>query len=178
MTELGPDHPEVLGRQVTLGSNYCDAGRFADGIALIESVRQKGSHDPHPAWVRTALLKAYVQAGKTAEAKALVTERIWDARVQFPFNSPELDVALADAGNWLLDAKAYSDAEPLLLDNYKWMKEENGGSTPQTIKARSALERLVRLYDGWGNLVEAAKWQKELQAARPADEWDGTGAPK
>jgi hypothetical protein len=111
-----------------------------------------------------------VQAGKTAEAKSLVTDRIWDARQQFPFNSRELNAALADEGNWLLDAKEYADAEPFLLDNYKWMKDENDQRTPQTEKARSALERLVRLYDGWGKPDEAAKWRKELQAAQPSDQ--------
>jgi non-specific serine/threonine protein kinase/serine/threonine-protein kinase len=136
---------------------------------LIEGVRNKRRYDPHPGWVQNVLLTAYVQAGKTAEATALVTELILDAREQFPADSPELAAELAYAGNWLLDAKAYADAEPLLLDDYNWLKKANAQNTPQTEKARSALERLVQLYDAWGKPDEAAKWRKELEAARIAD---------
>ena len=115
--KLGADHPEVLRRQVALGDNYCDVGRFADGIALIEEVHRKGRQDPKPAWVRNFLLTAYVQAGMTAEATVLVMERVREARQEFPADSPELAAALAENGRALLDAKAYADAEPLLRES-------------------------------------------------------------
>ncbi|MEX2560603.1 MAG: serine/threonine-protein kinase, partial [Pirellulales bacterium] len=164
--ELDPDDPEMLGRRVTLGANYCDAGRFADGIALIEEVRRKGRADPHPAWVRSVLLTAYVQAGRTTEATALVTERVRDARGEFPADSPELAAALADAGKVLLDAKAYADAERLLLDGYQGLKQTEAKTPPQLKEGRlrDVLERLVQLYDAWGKPDEAAKWRKELEA--------------
>jgi tetratricopeptide (TPR) repeat protein len=124
--ELDPDDPEMLGRRVTLGASYCDAGRFADGIALIEEVRQKGREDPHPAWVRSVLLTAYVQAGRTTDATALVTERVRDARGEFPADSPELAAALADNGKVLLDAKTYADAEPLLREVLSFREKTPG----------------------------------------------------
>jgi tetratricopeptide (TPR) repeat protein len=170
-TQLGPDHREVLGRQVTLGSNYCDAGRFAEGIALIEKVRRNGRSDPHPAWVRSALLSAYVRAGKSAEAVTLVEERVREAREQFSPESPELAAALIDNGKALLDAKAYAGAEPLLLSGYQGLTQSPAQNVPpqvEGVRIEDALDRLVRLYDAWGKPDEAAKWRKELAAARAA----------
>ena len=114
--KLDPDHPDTLGTQVDLGVNYCDAGRFADAIPLLEEVHRKGPH-PHMGTVGNALLTAYVRAGKTTEATALVTEAVRAARQWFPADSPELAAELADVGQTLLDAKAYAAAEPLLRES-------------------------------------------------------------
>jgi hypothetical protein len=110
------------------------------------------------------LLTAYVRAGKTAEATSLVTERVEDAREQYPSDSPELAAALIDNGKLLLDAKAYAAAEPLLLDGYKGLQQSETQVASQVEDARrqDALERLVQLYDAWGRPGEAAKWRKEL----------------
>jgi tetratricopeptide (TPR) repeat protein len=166
--QLGPDHPELLGRQVALGRCYCDAGRFADGLPLIEGVRDKRRNDPHPGWVQNVLLAAYVQAGKTAEATALMMERVTYAREQFPADSPEVVAALADAGKCLIDAKAYADAEPLLLDGYNTLTQTKALSPSRAYEAQLAYA-LVQLYDAWGKPDEAAKWRKELEVARTAD---------
>jgi hypothetical protein len=93
-----------------------------------------------------------------------VTERVLDARAEFPADSPELAKALIDNGRLLLDAKAYAAAEPLLLNGYKGLRQ-----TAAQIPRRDTLERLVQLYDAWGKPDEAAKWRKEAEAARAAD---------
>ena len=63
------------------------------------------------------LLTAYLRAGKTTEATALVTEAVRAARQWFPADSPELAAELADVGQTLLEAKAYAAAEPLLRES-------------------------------------------------------------
>jgi tetratricopeptide (TPR) repeat protein len=206
--QLVHDHPELLGRQVTLGSYYCDAGRFAEGIALIDEVRRKSRNDPHPAWVSSALLTAYVQAGKSTEAAALVSERVLQARVELPADSPELAVRLADAGKTLIDAKAYqaaelllrdslaigqghlpetldthyarsllggallgqkryAEAEPLLLIALEGLRrsENLAGSQTDQLRVRDAQERLVHLYEGWGQPDKAAPWRRPLESS-------------
>ena len=162
--QLDPNDPELLGRQTTLGLHYCEAGRFADGIALIEEVRQKGRSEPRPAWVRSVLLEAYVQAGKTTEATALVLERVREARGEFSAGSAELAAALGDNGKVLLDARAYADAESLLLESYEGLKEVGAQNAPEVHdgRLRDAVERLVELYVAWGKPDEAANWRKEL----------------
>jgi tetratricopeptide (TPR) repeat protein len=162
---LPPDHGEILARQVTLGAAYCDAGRFEEGLALIEEVRRNGSDDPHPAWVRSVLLTAYVQAGKTAEATALAAERVQEARQRFAAGCPELAAVLADYGKILLDAKAYAEAEPLLLEASQGLKQ----AEHEKERLRNVLEWLMELYDAWGQPDEAAKWRTELEAVRTAE---------
>jgi tetratricopeptide (TPR) repeat protein len=99
-----------------------------------------------------------VQAGQTSKAVALVAERVQDARAEFSSDSPELAAALSDNGKILLDAKAYADAEPLLLEAYRGLEK----CTAQDVRLRDVLEQLVKLYDAWGKPQEAAKWRKKL----------------
>ncbi len=158
------EYPGTLVMQADLGAIYCGAGRFADGIPLLEEVHWKGRKDPELAWVGDALLTAYVRAGKTTEAAALVTERVRDARHEFPVDSPELAAELACNGKMLLDAKAFAEAEPLLLEGYAGLSQTEVQLPPEVKKARlrDAAEWLVQLYDAWGKPDEAAMWRNEL----------------
>jgi serine/threonine protein kinase/tetratricopeptide (TPR) repeat protein len=165
-----PNTAEILGRQVTLGATYCDAGQYADGIALIEAVRDQRRDDPHPAWVRSVLLKAYLQAGRFSDAAALVTERVRDARGEFPADSPDLAAALAENGKLLVDAKAYAEAESLLLEVYKRLSETGAQITPPVdTRLLDVVKRLVQLYDAWGKPDKAAKLRKDLEVTPAAD---------
>ena len=60
--------------QAELGAVYCDVGRFADAIPLLEEVQEKSRGNPELAWAGNALLTAYVGAGKKAEAVALAMQ--------------------------------------------------------------------------------------------------------
>jgi tetratricopeptide (TPR) repeat protein len=166
-------HPMALGMQAALGTAYCDARRFADAVPVLEEVHRRAPiEDPVLAGAGTELLTAYVGAGKTAEARALASEQAQAARRQFPAGSLELAAALAAPGRALVEAGAYADAEPLLLDNYKGLRqaadEARRPSKDQQILLQDAVMWLVRLYDTWGKPEEAAKWRKELEAAQPA----------
>jgi serine/threonine protein kinase/tetratricopeptide (TPR) repeat protein len=112
-----PDHPHTLEVQADLGVIYCDAGRFADAVPLLEEVDRKGRAQPRLVWVGRALITAYVRAGKTTEATALVAERVRAARAKFAADGPRLAHVLAATGKALLDGQAYADAEPLLRES-------------------------------------------------------------
>ena len=58
-----------------------------------------------------------------------------------------------------------------MLDGYSGLRQTEAQIPPQVNDSRlsDALERLVQLYDAWGKPDEAAKWRKELEAARAAD---------
>jgi hypothetical protein len=167
--QLGDDHSEILGRLVTLGAIYCEAGRLADGIPLIEKVRKHGASDPDPDWVRTNLLTAYIDAGKTKEATDLVMERVQEVRRELPADSPELAPALVENGKLLIDAKAYADAESLLLTGYNVLTQTESSNPPEVNDGRLkiTIEGLVQLYEAWGNPDQAAKWRQELSARPP-----------
>jgi hypothetical protein len=70
-------------------------------------------------------------------------------------------------GATLLGQGKYADAEPLLLQGYRGLKGREKTIPPQD-KGRvpQALGRLVQLYEAWGKPDEAARWRKDLEAAR------------
>ncbi|HEY1375640.1 MAG TPA: serine/threonine-protein kinase, partial [Gemmataceae bacterium] len=161
--KLGPDHPGTLTTQANLGATYREAERYADAIPLLEDARRRGGRYPELAWVGNALLKTYARAGKAAEAKALAEEEVRAARRRFPADSPQLAAALATAGQALLDVKAYAEAEPLLLEGYDGQKRR---AAANPARLTEALERLVRLYDAWGQPERAAEWRAKLDEAK------------
>jgi tetratricopeptide (TPR) repeat protein len=139
--QFAPDDPETLGRQVTLGVNYCDAGKFTEGLALIEEVRQRGCDNPHPAWVRSILLSAYLKAGRSKGVLGLVLERVQDARHEFPEGGSELAIALTNNGELLLDAKAYAAAEALFRESLAIHK--NAPDNPELRRTRLLLGKAI-----------------------------------
>jgi tetratricopeptide (TPR) repeat protein/tRNA A-37 threonylcarbamoyl transferase component Bud32 len=69
-------------------------------------------------------------------------------------------------GGALLGQNELAEAEPLLLDSYRGMKEcETTIPGYAKVRIHAALERLVRLYEAQGNEAEAAAWRSELDAA-------------
>jgi hypothetical protein len=114
--KLGPDHPTTVSTQFDLGQAYCNAGRPADGIILLEEIHHKDHKQGKVVRVGSVLLGAYLQAGKTPEAGALAKELLRSARDEFPGDSLPHFAALADAGWTLLQAKVYADAERFLRE--------------------------------------------------------------
>ncbi len=74
-------------------------------------------------------------------------------------------------GGALLGQKKYADAEPLLLAGYEGMKQRAKTIPPQgSTRIPEAIERLVQLYEATDRKDDAAKWRKELEAAKAASE--------
>jgi hypothetical protein len=73
-------------------------------------------------------------------------------------------------GGTPLGQEKYADAEPLFLACYEGMKQREK-TIPEQGKARltEAIERLVQLYEATDKKDDAAKWQKELDAANAAE---------
>ncbi len=80
-------------------------------------------------------------------------------------------------GKWYAAKGNYAEAEPLLLSGYKELTadalnrpEVSAAGTPGHLRLTQTLERLVQLYDAWGKKDEAAKWRKELEATKTAQQ--------
>jgi hypothetical protein len=72
-------------------------------------------------------------------------------------------------GAALLGRQEYAEAEPFLVAGYDGMAQRQAKIPPNAkVRLTDALDRLVHLYDAWGKPEEAAKWRKELEAARAA----------
>ena len=69
-------------------------------------------------------------------------------------------------GAALMGRSKLAEAEPLLLDGYRGMKEREATIPAQgKVRIPDALERLVRLYEANGNEPEAAAWRARLEIA-------------
>src|SRR5262249_31049082 len=148
--ELRPDHPVRVATECDVGLLYCAAGRFADAIPLLEEVRQKDPTYLQQPWFASGILTACVRTGRKTEAIALAKEHVKAGRKQFAADSPQLATALADTGKLLLEAKAYAEAEPLLVQSYQGMKQCEAKVLLENPRSLTeALERLVQLYDAW-----------------------------
>jgi serine/threonine protein kinase len=114
--KLQSDHPTTLSTQFDLAQLYCNAGRMDDGIKLLEQLHLKNHKDIKLARVGSALLTAYLQAGKRADANALAQKLLQASGDNFPSGSLRHFAAVADAGWSFLEWKFFTDAEPVLRD--------------------------------------------------------------
>jgi hypothetical protein len=72
-------------------------------------------------------------------------------------------------GGSLLGQKKYAEAEPLIVAGYEGMKAREAKIPPPSKPSfTEAAERVVRLYEEWGNKDKAARWRAKL--ARPSSE--------
>ena len=107
-----------------------------------------------------------LQRKNWAEAESALRECLPILQKQKPdalttFNTQSL------IGAALLGQKKYADAEPLLKQGYTGMKEREAKMPTNGLALLiPAVERLVQLYDAWGQPDQAAKWRKELEAER------------
>jgi hypothetical protein len=72
----------------------------------------------------------------------------------------------------LANQKRFNEAEPLLLSGHAGLKQRASTIPAQTRerRVRESVQRLILLYDAWNKPEEAAKWRKELEAAKAAAE--------
>ena len=81
-------------------------------------------------------------------------------------------------GEALLAQKKYAEAEPLLLSGYQDMKKRQDKiASADKPRLTQALERLVRFYEAWGKKDKATQWQKELDAAKAAEQSSSSRKP-
>jgi hypothetical protein len=70
-------------------------------------------------------------------------------------------------GAALLGQKKYADAEPLLLHGYEGLKKREA-QIPMSHRncVVEAIDRLVRLYEAWGQQEKAAHWRELAEAKK------------
>jgi tetratricopeptide (TPR) repeat protein len=155
--QFGRGDIKTLFTVANLGVNYRDAGRLDKAIPLLEEAYRASRTHPELRWVRAELLFGYGRAGQTADVTALLAE----ARAAAPKDSPELADLLVQAGQALLAAGAWADAEPVLRDSLAireklipddWLRFNSmsalGGALLGLGRYADAEPLLLRGYDG------------------------------
>jgi tetratricopeptide (TPR) repeat protein len=169
----GPPPPQAAWILSTLIETYQRANRL-DKVeplyrAFLERARkQYGADDPRTIGPLSLLGSNLLLQNKHADAEKVLRDCLAIREKQEPdgwltFNTQSL------LGEALLGQKKYADAEPRLRAGYEGLKQREARIPLQSkFCLATALQRLVRLYEAWGKPDEAARWQKELDAAKAA----------
>ncbi len=136
--KLGRSHTRTLSTAANLGVNYKDAGRLQEALPLLEEAHRASQTTPTLRWVSDPLLDAYVKAGRFSDAVALTKDMLADARKRLPQDSPQLAAELASIGSALVQARAFTDAEPLLRECLA-IREKTGPDAWTTFNTQSLL---------------------------------------
>ena len=99
-----------------LGVNYRDAGRPEEAIPLLEEAFQARKEHPSLIGFGRALQDTYLLAGKEKQAVRLTLEMVAESRESRPADSPQLASMLAMHTTFLLNTRAYVEAEPLVRE--------------------------------------------------------------
>jgi tetratricopeptide (TPR) repeat protein len=161
-----------------LAGAYDRAGQFRKSeplhrAALEKALKRHGTDHPLTANVMAVLGANLLRQGKHDQAEAILRRCLKVREKILPDEWRTFNTRSA-LGAALLGQGKRSEAEPFLLQGYRGMKQREA-SIPVAARFRlvDALERLVRLYEATGNKDEAARWRKELQAARTSGKGPG-----
>jgi serine/threonine protein kinase/tetratricopeptide (TPR) repeat protein len=171
---LGEMHPLTFASQATLIRVYLAQGRRAEADPLLRDLREKAQRQQErmPSFTIGGIAGVgyfLLQQRDFVEAESFFRLTLDLAAKQSP-EGPHRALAASGLGACLLGQKKYAEAEPLLLRGYQGLRqhEERIPANFPEIRLTEALERLVQLYEEWDKPDEAAKWRKELEAAKAA----------
>jgi len=168
------EFPELRSFGAHLLDAYAKAGRSAEAAKLVPEVladaRKTSLKDsPQLAGALGRIGLVLLQLKGYADAEPLLRECLAIREKTQPdlwstFNSK------SQLGGALLGHKKYADAEPLLVAGYQGMKQREAAIPPERKpRLTAALEYLVQLYEATKKPDEAAKWRKELEARKAAE---------
>jgi serine/threonine protein kinase len=179
---FGRQHPFTLKAIHRLARVHQLQGRHAEAAPLLAEAlaTARRVHEPdHPAICTTLHLlgQSLLEEKKYTEAErhlrecleGLIRERSGHLSKG---DSPVYVQGLL--GESLLGQGKYAEAEPLLLASYERLRQAPDAGDPEIIPARErlgivAIERIVRLYDAWGQPGRADAWRKELTARETSE---------
>ncbi len=167
-TIYGPEHPEVA---QTLGNVSAFLTTIGDTERAEEMTRQElalnlkllgPDHfriaDSYDALAQMELLK-----GNHEEAEEHARQALSIYRKSLPAGNVKIANAESTLGGILTAQGRYGEAEPLLIQSFETMEQ----SQDKTRYRTGALERLIELYDSWGQPEKAATYRILLEQVQP-----------
>jgi tetratricopeptide (TPR) repeat protein len=124
---------------------------------------ERGETHRETGYARLTLGLAHLQAANLDIAEKELREALHILRINAketgsPVRFAETQAALAEC---LTIRGRHAEAEPLLIYAYELVREYGKG---RPAARERTLERLVTLYETWGNATEAARWRDVLFA--------------
>jgi serine/threonine-protein kinase len=169
--KLGPDHPTTLDSRVNLGLDCEELGRWAEAEGFLRDVLARRRRTVTPdtpllAGDLTALGRNLLMQSRCSDAEPLLREAL-AIRVKATPDDWTRYHAMSLLGGALLGQGRSAETEPLMVAAYEGMKKcESRIPVPERLRLREAVERLVRLYEEWGEPAKAAEWRRKLTAQK------------
>lgn len=165
----GPDHPSLANTLNNLAEVLLSRGGLREAEALCTealSIRRKTLPDDHPRMAGALHVLGRIRVGMNdaAGAEPLLRNALSIYERRLPAGHSKTAGVRIDLGACLLTLGRYSEAENEMLAGYASIVEAQGTNHPPV---RSALKRIVRLYEAWGRPEPAAKYRDLLR--RDAD---------
>ena len=165
---LHAGEPQRPGRRPT--SRSAGGPRPRACIATCWPAAARPSSPTAPCWPTTSPRSAVTcsEQSRWSEAEPLLREALAIREKATPDDWARYD-AMSLLGAALLGQGRYAEAEPLIVAGYEGMKAREARIiVPERPRLREAAERVIRLYEAWGQPEEAAAWKARAGDARPA----------
>lgn len=163
---LYPSGEHVM--QASLANAYSAAGEYGKAEALLRDWLRRGPgifgvKDGRTADVLAMLGRNLILLHRFGEAESALRESLAIRMVKFPYIWSRFNIE-SMLGASLLGQRKYAEAEPLLLSGYEGMKvREAAIPAPDRQRLTEAGERLVSLYESWGQPEKAEAWRQKLR---------------
>lgn len=168
---LGAEHPKSLDTRATLVTALWGQGKLAEAEQICREqieIESKLYGPTHPNTLRSRTNLGFILANQNRLADALVVHQavLRDAQTQDTVASWQMSQFKGFVGMTLGQMGRYSEAEPLLLDQFETYTAQFGPNHPNT---RKAVQSLVTLYTHWKRTDRAKVYQDMLKPADPAE---------
>ena len=171
----GPDHPDTITNRNNLVGAYESLGCWADAETLRrENLDRRRKVNPPQDRLLSGDLASLgsnlLKQAKWAQAEPVLRECLTIREKAMPNDWSRFN-AMSLLGESLLGQCKYAETEALVVQGYEGIKAREA-KIPGPGKSRlpEAAERVIRLYEAWGKLEQAASWKARLGLAElPAD---------
>jgi tetratricopeptide (TPR) repeat protein len=164
---LGADHPDTLFVRDHLADVYESLRRWAEAESLYRDAlaRRREAGEPDRSLLAddlAALGRILLMQARWSEAEPLLRESL-AIRESVMADDWRRYEAMSLLGGAMLGQGQYAEAEPLFVRGYEGMKaRESWIVSPARSRLREAAERVIQLYEVWGQPEKAAAWKAKL----------------
>jgi serine/threonine protein kinase/Tfp pilus assembly protein PilF len=165
---LGEAHPAVATNLNNLALILQTQKRYAEAEDLFRealAMRRKllGDGHPHVASSLLGLASVLIDRHRETEAEPLLNECLEIQRAKLPPGDWKIALTVNALGSCLVARKEYAHAESLMVESCAAVEASPTVSAPEK---RKAIERVIALYDAWGQPGKAAAYRARLGALR------------
>jgi len=164
---LGNDHPHTLRALANLGELARQRGRLDEAEGYYAEALPGRRRVLPASHTDLALTLSYYgdlrnAQRRPAEAERMLRESVSIYRAALPSGSPMVFLAESRLGESLILQRRFKEAEPLLV---RAADQILPGPELMKLERRAAAQRVIDLYEQWGNLEQAAAWKQRLVSA-------------